>query len=124
MRDLEIGTIYSPPYLPKYKFLLSIYRPILDVECVSVSQSLLQFPMDCLLLPGNNLLIVDSDAGLLLISLESKQVLKQISPKQNVWRNPECCCLGSGGNNNGEEQTIFVNFNFKVVDFAADNCLI
>uniref|UniRef100_A0A915M5L2 Uncharacterized protein n=1 Tax=Meloidogyne javanica TaxID=6303 RepID=A0A915M5L2_MELJA len=49
--------------------------PILDVECVSVSQSLLQFPMDCLLLPGNNLLIVDSDAGLLLISLESKQVL-------------------------------------------------
>nr|CAD2179626.1 unnamed protein product [Meloidogyne enterolobii] len=88
--------------------------PILDVECVSVSQSLLQFPMDCLLLPGNNLLIVDSDAGLLLISLESKQVLKQISPKQNVWRNPECCCLGSGGNNNGEEQTIFVLLEYNV----------
>uniref|UniRef100_A0A914KPY5 Uncharacterized protein n=1 Tax=Meloidogyne incognita TaxID=6306 RepID=A0A914KPY5_MELIC len=88
--------------------------PILDVECVSVSQSLLQFPMDCLLLPGNNLLIVDSDAGLLLISLESKQVLKQISPKQNVWRSPECCCLGSGGNNNGEEQTIFVLLEYNM----------
>nr|CAD2187024.1 unnamed protein product [Meloidogyne enterolobii] len=88
--------------------------PILDVECVSVSQSLLQFPMDCFILPGNNLLIVDSDAGLLLISLESKQVLKQISPKQNVWRNPECCCLGSGGNNNGEEQTIFVLLEYNV----------
>ncbi|KAL7080255.1 hypothetical protein ACQ4LE_000972, partial [Meloidogyne hapla] len=87
--------------------------PILDVECVSVSQSLLPFPMDCLLLPGNNLLVVDSDAGLLLISIESKQVLKQIIPEQNVWRNPECVCLGSGGNN-GEEQTVFVLLEYNI----------
>ena len=65
--------------------------------------------MDCLLLPGNLLVVVDSDAGILLISIESKQLLKQITPRQNVWRNPECVCLGSGGQN-GEEQTIFVNF--------------
>ncbi|KAF7635624.1 hypothetical protein Mgra_00005012 [Meloidogyne graminicola] len=88
--------------------------PIFDVECVSVNSSLLSFPMDCLLLPNKLLLIVDSDEGFLLISMETKQVVKQIKPKQNVWRNPECVCLGNEGKHEGEEQTIFVLLEYNI----------
>jgi hypothetical protein len=71
-----------------------LFSPVLDVECLSVNASVLQCPSDCLMLPGNLLLIVDSDAGLTLISLGDKQVQMQLAPKTGVWRNPECACLG------------------------------
>jgi hypothetical protein len=70
-----------------------IFSPILNVELVSVNSSILQSPSDCVLLPGGQLLILDSDAGFSLISLESKQMVKQLSPKQGIWRNAECACF-------------------------------
>jgi hypothetical protein len=57
------------------------------------------------MLPGNLLLIVDSDAGLTLISLGDKEVQLQLAPKAGVWRNPECACVGGP-----DGQDVFVSF--------------
>ncbi|KAL3119000.1 hypothetical protein niasHT_003783 [Heterodera trifolii] len=65
-----------------------------DVESVSLNGHLLHSPCDCVLLPGHSLLLVDSVLGLSLLSLQSRQLIRNICPPANgQWRNAKCACL-------------------------------
>ncbi|KAL3103390.1 hypothetical protein niasHS_002576 [Heterodera schachtii] len=65
-----------------------------DVESVSLNGHLLHSPCDCVLLPGHSLLLVDSMLGLSLLSLKSRQLIRNICPPANgQWRNAKCACL-------------------------------
>jgi hypothetical protein len=58
------------------------------VDSLRVNPSLMKEPVDCLMLPGRRVLVLDDAWGLMLLSLETKSVVR--AQNTETWRRPQC----------------------------------